>query len=40
MRSADDIFYISAIITLALIAFVWFARPEKRGGAVGAADAH
>lgn len=40
MRSADDIFYISAIITLALIAFVWFARPEKHSGAAGAPDAH
>jgi DHA2 family multidrug resistance protein len=40
--SATDIFYISAIIFLALIALVWFARPRKMSGASSdtAAAAH
>jgi DHA2 family multidrug resistance protein len=36
MLSADDIFYVSGLLFLALIALVWFARP-LRGGAGGAA---
>src|ERR1700758_1706055 len=34
MLSADDIFYVSGVLFLALIFVVWFARPEK-GGAAG-----
>ena len=38
-RAADDIFYGSAVLFLALIALIWFTRrPPKLGGA-GAADA-
>jgi DHA2 family multidrug resistance protein len=36
MLSANDIFYVSGLLFLALIALVWFARP-LRGGAGGAA---
>jgi DHA2 family multidrug resistance protein len=36
MLSADDIFYVSGMLFLALIAIVWFARPAK-GGAAGEA---
>jgi DHA2 family multidrug resistance protein len=36
MLSADDIFYVSGILFLALIALIWFARPIKGGGAGGA----
>ena len=37
MVSADDIFYASALLFLALIAVIWLARPAR--GAVGGADA-
>ncbi len=45
MLSADDIFYVSGILFLALIVLVWFARPQKAGGggdgsAEAAAGAH
>ncbi|MDB6088189.1 MAG: emrB [Gammaproteobacteria bacterium] len=36
MLSADDIFYVSGILFLALIVLIWFARPIKAGGAGGA----
>ena len=38
MLSANDIFYVSAIIFIGLIGLVWLARPA-RGGAAGAAAA-
>jgi DHA2 family multidrug resistance protein len=38
MLSANDIFYASGVLFLALVVVVWFARPE-RGGAGGAAMA-
>jgi DHA2 family multidrug resistance protein len=39
MLSANDIFYVSGIMFLALIVLIWFARPQKSGdgGAAGAA---
>jgi MFS transporter, DHA2 family, multidrug resistance protein len=37
MLSANDIFYMSALLFLLLIAVVWFARPEKGGAGGGAA---
>jgi DHA2 family multidrug resistance protein len=41
MLSANDIFYISAILFLLLIAVVWLARPARSaGGAEAAAGAH
>ncbi len=42
MLSADDIFYVSGIIFLALIGLVWLARPQRGAGAGGrgAAGAH
>jgi DHA2 family multidrug resistance protein len=39
MLSADDIFYVSGLLFLALIAVVWLARPEKSGAAAGAGAA-
>ena len=38
MLSADDIFYVSGLMFLALIVLIWFARPQKTGGE-GAAEA-
>src|SRR6201996_490886 len=32
MLSADDIFYVSGLMFLALIVLIWFARPQKSGG--------
>jgi len=42
MRSADDIFYASAILFLALVAVIWLARPahSAAGSAEAAASAH
>jgi len=45
MLSADDIFYVSGVLFLALIVLVWFARPQKSGedgggGAEAASGAH
>jgi DHA2 family multidrug resistance protein len=43
MLSADDIFYVSGLMFLALIVLIWFARPQKAGGegsAAAAAGAH
>jgi DHA2 family multidrug resistance protein len=41
MLSADDIFYVSGILFLALILLVWFARrPQAAGGAAAASGAH
>ena len=43
MLSADDIFYVSALMFLGLIVLIWFARPPKSGGegsAAAAAGAH
>lgn len=37
MLSANDIFYMSALLFLLLIVVVWFARPEKGGAGGGAA---
>ncbi|MDB6011764.1 MAG: emrB [Gammaproteobacteria bacterium] len=39
MLSADDIFYVSGLLFLALIVLVWFARPQKSGGGDGSAEA-
>jgi MFS transporter, DHA2 family, multidrug resistance protein len=39
MLSADDIFYVSGLLFLALIVLVWFARPQKIGGGDGSAEA-
>jgi DHA2 family multidrug resistance protein len=38
MLSADDIFYVSGVLFLALILVIWFARPEKGGAAASAAS--
>jgi DHA2 family multidrug resistance protein len=38
MISADDIFYISGLLFLALIFIIWLAHPQKGGGAAGAAS--
>ena len=32
MLSANDIFFVSAVLFVLLIAVVWLARPAKRGG--------
>ncbi len=41
MLSADDIFYVSAMLFLGLIFLVWLARrPQPAGGAAAAAGAH
>jgi MFS transporter, DHA2 family, multidrug resistance protein len=37
MLSANDIFYVSGLLFLLLIAVVWFARPQKGGAGGGAA---
>ncbi|HEY0339450.1 MAG TPA: hypothetical protein VGC34_01480 [Steroidobacteraceae bacterium] len=39
MLSADDIFYVSWLLFLALIVLVWFARPQKAGAGDGSAEA-
>jgi DHA2 family multidrug resistance protein len=39
MLSADDIFYASGLLFLALIVLVWFARPQKAGGGGGSSEA-
>jgi len=36
--SADDIFFASSLLFLALIALIWLARPEKSSAAAGAAS--
>ena len=38
MLSANDIFYVSGMLFLALIVLIWFARPQK-GGAEGSSEA-
>src|SRR5215469_14801865 len=38
MLSADDIFYVSGMIFIAMIALVWLARPQLGGGAGAAAS--
>lgn len=38
MLSADDIFYVSGLLFLALIFVIWLARPDKGGAAAGAAS--
>ncbi len=45
MLSADDLFYVSGLIFLALIMVIWLAKPRRPGaagasGAAGAAGAH
>jgi MFS transporter, DHA2 family, multidrug resistance protein len=40
MLSADDIFYVSGIIFIALIALVWLARPQRGGAGAAASGAH
>jgi len=37
MLSANDIFYVSGIIFIAMIGLVWLARPQLSGGGAGAA---
>jgi DHA2 family multidrug resistance protein len=41
MLSADDLFYISGLVFLALIMVIWLAKPSRRGagGAAGVAGA-
>jgi MFS transporter, DHA2 family, multidrug resistance protein len=39
MLSADDIFYVSGLLFLALIVLIWFARPQQAGGGEGSAEA-
>jgi DHA2 family multidrug resistance protein len=40
MLSADDLFYVSGLIFLALIMVIWLARPTRPGsGAAGASAA-
>jgi DHA2 family multidrug resistance protein len=39
MLSANDIFYVSALIFILLIAVVWLARPAKDGQAESATAA-
>jgi DHA2 family multidrug resistance protein len=38
MLSANDIFYASGILFIALIGLVWLARPLRGGGASAAAS--
>jgi DHA2 family multidrug resistance protein len=38
MLSADDIFYVSGILFLALIFLVWLAHPIRGGGAAASAS--
>ena len=41
MLSANDIFYVSALLSVLLIAVIWLARPAKAGDAsAAAAGAH
>jgi DHA2 family multidrug resistance protein len=44
MLSADDLFYVSGLIFLALIMVIWLARPSRPGvggaAGAGAAGAH
>ena len=37
--SANDVFFVSAILFVLLIGVIWLARPVKGGGAAGAATA-
>ena len=37
MMSANDVFFISAILFVLLIGVIWLARPVKAGDAAGAA---
>jgi MFS transporter, DHA2 family, multidrug resistance protein len=39
MLSANDIFYASGVLFLALIVLIWFARPQKAGSGDGGAEA-
>jgi len=39
MLSANDIFYVSGVMFLALIVLIWFARPQKSGGGAAAGAA-
>ena len=39
MMSANDVFFVSAILFVLLIGVIWMARPVKAGGAAGAAAA-
>jgi DHA2 family multidrug resistance protein len=39
-RAADDVFFVSAILFIALIGMIWFARPVKAGAAADAGGAH
>jgi len=40
MLSADDIFYVSGIIFIALIGLVWLARPQRGAAGAAASGAH
>jgi DHA2 family multidrug resistance protein len=40
MLSTDEIFYVSAIITLGLIVFVWLAKPGKSSDSASTSAAH
>ena len=39
LLAADDLFWISGVIFLALIGVIWLARPKKQGSAAGGAAA-
>jgi len=39
MLSADDIFYVSAILFIGLTCLIWLARPEPAGGGSSSAVA-
>jgi MFS transporter, DHA2 family, multidrug resistance protein len=39
MMSANDVFFVSAVLFVLLIGVIWLARPVKAGGAAGAAAA-
>ena len=39
-RAADDVFFVSAILFIALIGMIWFAKPAKAGAAADAGGAH
>jgi DHA2 family multidrug resistance protein len=40
MLSATEIFYVSALLFVALVALIWLARPVRDGAAVNAGGAH
>jgi DHA2 family multidrug resistance protein len=39
MLSANDIFFVSGLLFMALVVVIWFARPSQEGGGAGGAEA-